>query len=427
MAKCAFCGTEGKMSREHVIPKGFINNMNFKELTVWLDKAPSKVINSELMVKDVCAECNNGQLSQLDEYALKLIIDYNKKISFETKKVFLKYNYDLLTRWLLKVCYNSARANDSQYDIALYQRNIGYILEGKEAETKIDVYALFMETAYDEKMKEECYHLNKKSNYKIDWFRIAPYRLLAMSTYYTAMRCVMINSFAFLTIIYDEHSSEKSDVIEQEILRSHPNFVKLDNKKKVVLKKDKMFWRESYESNRILRDNFLEKRKSKKDDAIKLIQISRKEIENKDYSQIIYARNNYWGNKEDLTDSYQSFEIMIDGYNEEKRELYQIKEFQEYVEGIVDRFPDLIWVLNLEFPFFQVLVGAYVNDNTIFDENNPSREIKINKEKLLDFELKCFTGINKLTNMYAFDLSRNIELTEKFKKNLFSALKIGGN
>lgn len=284
-----------------------------------------------------------------------------------------------------------------------------------------------METAYDEKMKEECYHLNKKSNYKIDWFRIAPYRLLAMSTYYTAMRCVMINSFAFLTIIYDEHYSEKSDVIEQEILRSHPNFVKLDNKKKVVLKKDKMFWRESYESNRILRDNFLEKRKSKKDDAIKLIQISRKEIENKDYSQIIYARNNYWGNKEDLTDSYQSFEIMIDGYNEEKRELYQIKEFQEYVEGIVDRFPDLIWVLNLEFPFFQVLVGAYVNDNTIFDENNPSREIKINKEKLLDFELKCFTGINKLTNMYAFDLSRNIELTEKFKKNLFSALKIGGN
>ena len=48
------------MSREHVIPKGFINNMDFKALTVWLDKAPSKVINSELMVKDVCAECNNG-------------------------------------------------------------------------------------------------------------------------------------------------------------------------------------------------------------------------------------------------------------------------------------------------------------------------------------------------------------------------------
>ena len=60
MVRCAYCGAEGKMSREHVIPKGFINNMDFKALTVWLDKAPSKVINSELMVKDVCAECNTN-------------------------------------------------------------------------------------------------------------------------------------------------------------------------------------------------------------------------------------------------------------------------------------------------------------------------------------------------------------------------------
>ncbi len=106
MVRCAYCGAEGKMSRQHVIPKGFINNMNFKALTVWLDKASSKVINSELMVKDVCAECNNGELSQLDAYALKLIISYNEKILYETRKVFFKYNYDLLTRWLLKVCYN---------------------------------------------------------------------------------------------------------------------------------------------------------------------------------------------------------------------------------------------------------------------------------------------------------------------------------
>ncbi len=63
--------------------------------------------------------------------------------------MFFKYNYDLLTRWLLKVCYNSARANDSYYDIGLYQKNIDYILKGKEAGSKIEVYALFMETAYD--------------------------------------------------------------------------------------------------------------------------------------------------------------------------------------------------------------------------------------------------------------------------------------
>lgn len=73
------------------------------------------------------------------------------------------------------------------------------------------------------------------------------------------------------------------------------------------------------------------------------------------------------------------------------------------------------------------MVGAYVNDNVILDRDNPSREILINKEKLLDFQLRCFSGINKLTNMYAFDLSKNIELTEKFKVNLFKALKFVDN
>ena len=113
--------------------------------------------------------------------------------------MFFKYNYDLITRWLLKVCYNSALANDSYYDIGLYQKNIDYILKGKEAESKIEVYALFMETAYDKQMKNECYHLQKDRNYEIDWFRIAPYKLLAKPTYYTAMRCILINSFVFLT------------------------------------------------------------------------------------------------------------------------------------------------------------------------------------------------------------------------------------
>lgn len=92
-----------------------------------------------------------------------------------------------------------------------------------------------------------------------------------------------------------------------------------------------------------MRDNFWVKRKSKKDDVIKIIQLSREEIENKDYSQIVYAKKSYLGNKEDLEDSYQTFEISVDGYNDEKRELYQIKEFQEYIKGVVDKFPDLIW------------------------------------------------------------------------------------
>ena len=198
--KCAYCDNEGKMSREHVIPKGFIEHMNFKEQIVALDKAPTRVINSEITVKDVCATCNNGYLSVLDSYGLNLILKYNDKISVHTKKIQFKYNYDLLTRWLLKICYNMARANDGHYDISLYKKNVDYIMNRGEAESNIIVFAMFMGTGcLDEKMEEHCDHLKKNRKYDIDWFRIGQFRLQEDAIYYCASKFVIVNSFAFLT------------------------------------------------------------------------------------------------------------------------------------------------------------------------------------------------------------------------------------
>jgi hypothetical protein len=120
--ECAYCGVEGKMTREHVIPNGFIKDMNIEEQITWLNKAPVRVIESEIKVKDVCSKCNNGKLSELDDYALKLIKEYNNKIEINTKKLFFKCDYSKLSRWLLKVCFNSARANDTTYDILTYEK-----------------------------------------------------------------------------------------------------------------------------------------------------------------------------------------------------------------------------------------------------------------------------------------------------------------
>ncbi|SHJ80901.1 hypothetical protein SAMN02745136_00940 [Anaerocolumna jejuensis DSM 15929] len=379
--QCEYCKSEGKMSREHIIPKGFINNMNFKEQTVWFDKAPSRVINNELMIKDVCANCNNGELSKLDAYALKLLISYNDKISFDTKKIYFKYNYHMLTRWLLKVCYNSARANDADFDIGLYQEYISYILNKDYTEAlDISIFAMFMEVAFDKETQEECYHLNKDRNYEIDWFRIAPFRMVNLSVYYIAMRCIMINSLAFLVVVYNKDTISKKTTIEQEILKTYPNFVKLLTNNKACLKKDIKFWHSSYMTNYLLRDNFLGKRTSKMDGILKLVNISKKEVFDRDYNQLKYLKNSYMSTKDDLKDSYQSFELMMDGYNDDKRELYQIKEVQDYIIGMINKFPDIIWILNLELSFFQVILGAYINEKVINDKIDSSRQIDINQK-----------------------------------------------
>jgi hypothetical protein len=67
------------------------------------------VTNSELVISDVCAECNNVKLSPLDNY-LCLMFDKYFQTYIEKKRTFkFEYDYELLLRTLLKVTFNSSR------------------------------------------------------------------------------------------------------------------------------------------------------------------------------------------------------------------------------------------------------------------------------------------------------------------------------
>ena len=68
-----------------------------------------KVFGADLIVKDVCARCNNGALSALDTYACKLYDSYFSKTVERNEHVDFRYDHDQLLRWLLKVSYNSSR------------------------------------------------------------------------------------------------------------------------------------------------------------------------------------------------------------------------------------------------------------------------------------------------------------------------------
>lgn len=57
-------------------------------MTTWSDKAPVRVFKGDIVIKDVCAKCNNGVLSTLDNYAFKTITEHNGKINKNTKKCF---------------------------------------------------------------------------------------------------------------------------------------------------------------------------------------------------------------------------------------------------------------------------------------------------------------------------------------------------
>lgn len=96
-------------------------------------------------------------------------------------------------------------------------------------------------------------------------FKTEP-RLKSTSIYKCTFRCIIINSFSFLIVVFDEDATkEYIDTLKNFILTSSSGFVELDRHKQVKLKKDKNFGIDSLLSTALLKDNCLKKREPLKD------------------------------------------------------------------------------------------------------------------------------------------------------------------
>lgn len=104
---CAYCKTEKQPTKEHVIPKGVIDI--FPECDHVFDRKDGtlRVYKSEATIKEVCKDCNNGVLSKLDSYGVKLVKENFIREYKINDELELIYDYEFLTRWLLKIIYNS--------------------------------------------------------------------------------------------------------------------------------------------------------------------------------------------------------------------------------------------------------------------------------------------------------------------------------
>lgn len=107
MPDCAYCGSvDQQITREHIWPRGILERT--KHDLRFSGKA-QKIVRADLTIKDVCQRCNNGPLSELDEYFCSLYDRYFVNEVREGEPILFHYNYGLLTRSLLKIAFNSAR------------------------------------------------------------------------------------------------------------------------------------------------------------------------------------------------------------------------------------------------------------------------------------------------------------------------------
>jgi hypothetical protein len=102
-----------------------INTRENKNSLFWLAKI-KKEIPSEPTVRDVCASCNNVTLSALDGYICELFDRSFVNILNRHERVEFEYDHHRLKRWLLKICFNSARIHSSA-DIIVFPPLLPYI------------------------------------------------------------------------------------------------------------------------------------------------------------------------------------------------------------------------------------------------------------------------------------------------------------
>lgn len=120
---CAYCGEMRRLTREHIWPDGFLRRGDFG---LKFSAKAGRAFAGDLIVRDVCEVCNNVPLGRLDGYACQLYDSNFAHFPEHFTPVVFNYDYGKLTRWLIKIAFNSARAqgHDDADLLTLYRKVI---------------------------------------------------------------------------------------------------------------------------------------------------------------------------------------------------------------------------------------------------------------------------------------------------------------
>lgn len=187
---CAFCGHERQLTKEHVWPSGFMNRVG--RGGAHYSPKSGKVHGADYVVRDVCAECNNVHLAELDEYFCAL---YDRHLSVAlgaNETAVIDYNYDLLCRVLLKIAYNTARSAGS--DSAPFQRLLPYVLRGGGCPPGVALIAELVSPSF---IADRTGIAAVKEVRPTNVYRSALGRLLTPHGNTVLVRVVAVNSFFF--------------------------------------------------------------------------------------------------------------------------------------------------------------------------------------------------------------------------------------
>lgn len=160
-----------------------------------------------MVIADVCAECNNFKLSELDAHLCLLFDRYFNHFHERANDFELEYDYDLLMHCLLKITYNSSRTLMKENNPFRKYRKV--ILDGGIVREDIVIKLDIVIPSVEKEIK-----LNPHSA------RCAAINM-GRELEYFIVRCIALNSFYFYIVLSKKEALTSDAVVELEFLMNN--------------------------------------------------------------------------------------------------------------------------------------------------------------------------------------------------------------
>lgn len=416
MGNCAYCDKANTLTREHVIPNWFRQKSN--DLTTFNASAHRTHLKGDIIVKDVCQACNNNQLSALDAYAKSLYEKSLSKTVFYCENITIEIDGTQLLRWLLKISYNSARANNADVNILKHHR------KSMLGECPIDNHVYCWVDTITPSVKTKGHHFraakrsdkNSPTLIKPDWFRIAQFRMPTYSAWNLVQRVILIDSFCFYLLVKPSEPDPALANVELEVKNWLNEFTKFfPHAKRIELKTQRLQLQAksshamesilpliSHYPNRFSKHELSSEQnnteKPSSDVPPTVFFITKKETETGDTATIKHALRSLLSTRESALESKQNVYIFINGYDDDSRDLWDIPPARKWLCSLVLDCPFIMWLIAPKSQFIHVLANCWIAEH--------SKTISDEPEYMAEFLRNCFQGINQLEHSLAISFEQ---------------------
>jgi len=427
MLPCAYCGKDCQPTREHVIPRWYNDTPGDEE--TFSARSPLNHVKGDLIVKDVCQVCNGGPLSGLDAYGKELYERYFAFPAYEGGNVNFDYDGERLIRWLLKLSYNSARAQNADSFVLREYREV--MIGSMSIPARIRCWLHLISTSWFEPetntirpaLPHEQGHQNVEEPL---WFRICQFRLPTYPAPFLVQRMVIINSFAFTLLVDRVNSDWPNSRFDQWIdafANANPHARPITSNGEHVtitvggdhaissIAPLYLDYRSRYcpnEENPIITQGL---RSVKNGDSIVYLHVPRDWIENGDDSLIATALHTMVSTRENASAFKQRVGIMVSGFDYDPRGLWQFPKVRSFFRHVFVQCPHIMFLSHPKGGLLKLFAACWVH------EESPT--VETHQQRMQNFIMRAFDGLNGLHHTIALSEEQNQEICEAAFKTLF--------